>query len=97
MKGTYTFRGMVLPAHLKESLDKYIQEGRPLGHFLTACVDNDLAQAVGRADEENLKIIPAIVGYLYAEAPAACWGFRGCHKAWVHTHFEGKKLATEEN
>ncbi len=80
---SYTFRGITLPDHLRESLNAYIEQGRPTGGFLQACIENDMKEAFGRADENNLLIIPAIVGYLYNEAPQGCWGYKGAFTAWL--------------
>ena len=80
---SYVFRGVTLPDHLKESLDAYVQRGRPTGSFLEACIENDLIGAINRADDDNLYIIPAIVGYLYNDCPRGCWGQRGAHDEWV--------------
>ena len=82
----YTHRGIELPEHLKESLDAYVNEGRPTGDFLKACVENNLLEACGWADEENLGTLAAIVGYLYNECPAGCWGFKGASQKWIEQH-----------
>lgn len=81
----YSFRGMVLPEHLRDSLYRYIVTGCPTGGFLQACIDNDLREACGRADENSLRILPVIVAYLYNECPSTCWGFEGAHDAWIET------------
>ena len=85
----YTFHGFVLPAHLRESLDAYITTGRPLGGFLAACVQNNLALAINLADEANLPLIPAIVGYLFNECPSGCWGSADKYAKWLIDLEEG--------
>ena len=79
----YYFRGLIVPSHLIESIDAYVETGRPTGGFLQACIDNDLREACSRADNDNLPIIPAIVAYLYNECDSGCWGFKGAHDQWV--------------
>jgi len=79
----FVFRGIVLPEHLRESLIEYVFSGRPTGGFLEACIDNDLHQAVNRADPESLNVIPAVLGYLYLDCPAGCWGFKGAAQRWI--------------
>lgn len=79
----YTFRGIELPNHLKDSLDAYISTGRPTGGFLEACISNNLSLAVSRADEDCMRAIPAVVGYLYNEAPRNCWGSLEIARAWL--------------
>lgn len=83
---TYTFRGFTIPEHMMDALQRWIQHGVMPGHFLTAVLTNDLSQAVGRADEENLHALPAYVGYLYNEAPSLCWGNYDKVQAWAKAH-----------
>lgn len=80
---SYSSRGVTLPDNLKESLDAYEKEGRPTGSFLTACIDNNLRDAIGRADDESLAALPAIVGYLYGEMDLRCWGRPGAASDWI--------------
>ena len=54
------------PADIKESLRAYIS-GRPTGDFLRAVLENDLIEAVCRADGANTWLIPPIVGFMLAE------------------------------
>jgi hypothetical protein len=63
-----------IPDRMARALDGYINHGWPLGSFLTAVISNNLSEAVGRADYENLANLPAYVAYLYNEAPSPCWG-----------------------
>lgn len=88
---TYKYRNVELPPHLKSSLDAYVQTGRPLGSFLQACVDNNLREACGRADETNLPLIPVIVSYLHCECPIFCWGMEGQHDRWVRQRREARQ------
>jgi len=79
----YQFRGFTIPEHVMCSLCAYIEEHRHVGHFLTAVLQNDLKEAVGRADDHNLANLPAYVGYLYNEAPSSCWGSPEKVKEWL--------------
>lgn len=83
MSNEYVFRGIALPEHLRESLDAYIETGRPTGGFLEACICNELTLAIARADDDSLQAIPAVIGYLYNHAPTGSWGNRECMKAWL--------------
>lgn len=74
--------GRRVPEHVAEGLIAYVRHGRPVGGFLTAVLCNDLKEAVGRADEQCLDNLVAIVGWLYNEAPAACWGSLEKVNAW---------------
>ena len=55
-----------------ESLDEYAKNGRPMGHFLSAVVSNNLFEAVGRADSDNLETLPIICSYIYNKLPYTC-------------------------
>ena len=82
----YIHRGTELPEHLRESIDAYVQHGRPVGDFLKAVIENDLARAVAMADEEGLHKLVAIVGYLYNRCPASCWGGPIIYRTWIVAH-----------
>ena len=82
---SYTFRGIVLPDELKASLDAYIEDGRPTGGFLEACICNNLREAFSRADETSVIALRAIVAYLYLIAPSCCWGRADSFKNWIET------------
>lgn len=80
---TYQFRGFEIPDYMMDGLDNYINHKIPPGHFLTAVLCNDLWEAVSRADDENVKNLPAYIGYLYNEAPSGCWGSFEKFEAWL--------------
>jgi hypothetical protein len=58
------------------ALQRYLDHGIMPGSFMTACLENVLSEAFGRADHENIKNLHNIVGYLYNEFPADAWGSR---------------------
>ena len=72
----------------KESIDRYVSDRIPTGGFLEAVLCNNLKEAIGRADAENLRDIKEIVQYCYWEIPSTCWGSPKEVKAWLE---EGKK------
>lgn len=59
---------------IRAALDRYAQEGMLLGDFLTAVVENNLMQALGRADSYNRATIHQICSYIYNELPSTCHG-----------------------
>jgi hypothetical protein len=67
-----------------ESIQRYVEKGIRPGDFLTAVICNDLFEAIGRADEDNLRNLPAIVGYFYNKTPPPCWGSPQKMNAWRH-------------
>lgn len=90
-EGTYTFHGIRLPDELKASIDRYVSAGIPTGGFLQACIENDLREAVGRADHINMHALPAVIGYLYNDCPMNCWGRKGIFKEWIERKREERK------
>jgi hypothetical protein len=87
-----TYNGLHVPEHIAAGLLRYVEEGCPVGGFLTAVLCNDLREAVGRADDKSMAGLPAIVGWLYNETPAGCWGSPDKVKAWV-LHFQAEREA----
>jgi hypothetical protein len=81
----YEFNGRYIPERMAGGLQRWIERGIPPGSFLTAVLENNLSEAVGRADAENLANLPAYVGYLYNEAPGACWGSPQKVRAWAES------------
>jgi hypothetical protein len=79
----YEFNGCYIPERMAGSLRLWIERGIAPGSFLMAVLENNLSEAVGRADDENLANLPAYVGYLYNEAPAPCWGSPAKCEAWA--------------
>lgn len=67
----------------KQAIDRYAEHHTPTGSFLKAVLENDLAAAVGRADEDNLRDIKEIVQYVYWEIPSPCWGNPEKVKKWL--------------
>lgn len=80
----YTFRNFYIPERMMPSLERYIKEHARPGNFLTAVISNNLRDACGMADEENMYNLPAYVAYLYNEAPAQCWGSPEEMEAWIN-------------
>jgi hypothetical protein len=62
------------PAHLRESLNAYVLQGRETGGFLRAVLENNLMEAIGRADHANLALLPHIVAYVYNNVPTNVYG-----------------------
>ncbi len=74
-----------IPQRILDGLSRYIKDHIPTGHFLHAVLTNDLTEAVGRADDECILALPAIVKWLYNEAPGTCWGSPEKVKQWLAT------------
>ena len=80
---TYRFRNTTIPEHIFGGIRRWIEFGDHPGHFLMAVITNNLKEAVGRADDECIAGLPAIVGYLYNVAPSECWGSEERAAAWA--------------
>ena len=72
-----------MPTLTKECIDNYVKLRIPTGGFLYAVLTNNLSEAIGRADENNMKCIVGIVRYIYNECPAACWGSEDRVMEWL--------------
>lgn len=71
------------PPIIRESLDRYVSHGVPPGDFLRAVLENDLKEAIGRADWINGPAIHHIVSYCYNELPSPSWGSPERVAAWL--------------
>ena len=73
-----------------DGLRRYLHFGIKPGGFLSAVISNDLREAVGMADENNMRIIPAYVYIMHNHFPSGSWGSEGNMIAWMN-HIEGIK------
>ena len=80
---TYRWAGFYIPSRMMGAIERYVNQGIPPGDFLTAVICNDLYEAVGRADEENMANLPAYVHFFYNETPGQCSGSREKMVAWM--------------
>lgn len=72
--------------NIKEALDRYIEHRISPGGFLKAVLENNLMEAIGRADTINRNNLHAICKYIYNELPGHIHG----SKEKVKKHLEGK-------
>jgi hypothetical protein len=73
-----------IPRQVMEALRRHgdpAQRG-PTGDFVTAVLENDLHNAVGRADHKSLAALSSIVAWVYNEMPAPAWGSPEKVAAW---------------
>jgi hypothetical protein len=82
-----------IPPRIKTALDAWVDHGHLPGGFLQAVLRNDLSDALARADANSLDAIHSIVGYLYNECPAPCWGSPEKMDAWTHGRVKNPALA----
>ena len=62
------------PDDVKESIERYILGRYPPGHFLMAVLENNLKEAIGRADERMFFHLGDIVAYVWNKIPLIVWG-----------------------
>ena len=91
----YTFRDFYIPARMMDSITRYIDHGIKPGSFLTGVISNNLREAVSNADDENLRNIPAYLGYFYNEAPSPCWGSQELMDQWIQRSFARRENSDE--
>lgn len=72
-----------VPHHMRDGIKLYIEKGIEPGGFLRAVLENDLKNAVGRADDINRNHLVSIVAWFYNYAPAGCFGSVENYNSWV--------------
>ena len=79
----FTGEYAAIPSRMQEGLKRYVIDRLLPGDFITAVVRNDLRDAVRRADDENLPLIPLYVRWFYNVAPARCHGSPEAFARWL--------------
>lgn len=72
-----------VPEQLHEGLVRYLVHRVPPGSFLLAVLTNDLTRAIARGNDVCLAGLPALVRFLYHDAPAHCWGTPARVAKWL--------------
>ncbi len=92
----YRFRDWYIPERMMPGIERYIEQHIRPGHFLSAVISNDLKDACGRADDENMTNLPAFVAYFYNEAPHPCWGSPEKMEAWIKLGITEEEFLNDE-
>lgn len=79
----YYFRDWYIPARMMPGILRYVNNRIKPGRFLQAVICNNLSDAVGQADDENMHNLPAYASFFYNETPAVCHGSRENMLAWL--------------
>lgn len=77
------FNAYRIPNYMVEGLELYINNRIKPGSFTMAVLANDLKEAVGKADNKNMRNIPAYIYFLYNFAPPECFGSYEKVAAWL--------------
>jgi len=72
-----------IPAHMREGVRLYVEQRVKPGGFLMAVLENNFTEAVGRADETNIRYLKQWAELLYWELPSICWGSPEKVQAWL--------------
>jgi hypothetical protein len=73
-----------IPDHLWPGLLAYFTERRRVGSFLTACLENNLQDAMLRAaDPATVVAVKGIVEFLCWHVPSTSWGSPDAVHAWL--------------
>ena len=72
-----------LPAHMVDSVIRYIDYGIPPGHFLTAVFSNQFVGAFHRADDTNIVYMKAWASFIYNDAPGNSHGSPSHVRDWI--------------
>ena len=72
-----------IPSRIKGAIDRYVFDGIPPGHFLSAVIQNNLFEAINRADADSAKALRNIILYFYNETPGTCWGNPDRMLSWL--------------
>ena len=59
----------IIPETTQAGIMRYVEHGVKPGSFLTAVLSNDLYNATGRADQQNLAALPTIVRWFANHCP----------------------------
>ena len=82
-----------IPKRMQDAMLRYVDHGVNTGSFLGAVIENNLRDAVGYADSENLPLLHLYVLWFYNVAPAGCCGGAKQRAAWL----QDKQSSTVSN
>ena len=68
---------------IKDGLDRYAKQHIPTGQFLRAVLENDLMEAVGRADSDSTQDLFEICSYICNKMPHSCHGSPEIVAKWI--------------
>jgi hypothetical protein len=73
----------MLPEHMREGMQLWVERGIDPGDFLMAVLQNDLMGALGKADSTNIDRLKDYGMFLYNEVPSDCFGSLENVSAWM--------------
>ena len=67
---------------------RYVEQRIDPGDFLYAVLTNDLAEAAGRADETNIRLLHVYAAFFCNEVPRNCHGSKKAVYTWLQESTE---------
>jgi hypothetical protein len=82
---TVNIRGKIynVSGDVTNTIDQYVETGDMSSDFLRSVLENNLKDALHKADAVNFENLPAIVNYCHWEIPSGCWGSKDKVQAWI--------------
>lgn len=77
------------PRELQEGLVLYVTGRLETGGFLRACLENNLTEAISRADMRSVVCLHAVMRFIWNELPSRCWGTPEKVQAWLDMDPQG--------
>lgn len=72
-----------IPDTTLDGIFRYVSRHQPPGGFIRAVLENNLAEAFGRADDSNRFALFGILRLLHNNVPSGCWGHPDKVNAWL--------------
>jgi hypothetical protein len=86
----YVHMRIPIPRNLADGIERYLTRGIAPGDFLSAVIRNDLRATFALGDPASLSVLPAVLAFLYWEAPGRSSGSPAIMDTWVaHRGEEG--------
>ena len=73
----------ILPIHMRDAAQRYLEKGIPPGDFLSSVLQNDLVSSFMRADPDNIREMDSWVRWLWDECPSEAWGNEDAYNNWI--------------
>jgi hypothetical protein len=81
-----------IPEYMHGGILRWYEHGIPPGDFLTAVIDNDLSEAIGRADDTNRYLLWNYMNWFSSYAPSGTWGFTTATAKWCGKISRGRGM-----
>lgn len=81
----------LIPPHMREGLQLYLESGVRPGSFLSAVLCNNLMGAVACADETNINRLPGYIRFLHNYVDPRAFGNEANFRAWMERRKKERK------